>query len=943
MDHIQEIATKFIKSLKDTFTKPTQVNADAVSITSYALIKVILDNEATIYKYLTNYLNLNEQTYNIFIENIRNTPIHELFTYSLEQNLHVLYLANYMYVINNSENKQYDNIFTTIEEYKITELEIASYLRYHKIHCNPLLLYIFLIYASEGLDIELNFREEYGHDSPLFDYIIESGIIHNTLEAKQSINDLLMQRVPDGTNFNDVLSGDALQRKDDGIRRTNFDYHGNLGTKLYKVPENKILVIITPFNRVSSSIYTKLEKNILQQIFKKSNIVKFINNYTCYIDFVVTADGLKDCVLYGMQVYYPGQPYYDINLEVSTKDKEDFSFMGTYTYTQNMSGSGPELNVEHNKKLVNTSIAGLIAGYNPDIHPYNDDLELIFVTSCRTFNQGRISNYAIEMMYRYNKIHNLLNDIISQCDIQIEPIFMHSTVTTCAYEMGDMYRKIDESKIKNDAEKLSLMFNKRLSPMRKREFLINNSSTPGNKKRYKYNDRILSFLLSASDHEKINRLYGDVFQLLNENPSYLSHIYDNMKKLLELELEHILTDYKNLLNLLNYIVITHNFNNLYMKLENTAEEVYPVSIIFTVYLLFIKNIDIHNPTINTLVLDTLSYMFNLFNIQLKSKMTDIAQLIQKNTNSNSMNYKVLYELQQHIYDCFDVLLTWFNIYNNTYGFNLQARQIYALFYNFTTLIWNEYSPFFVVISIFQLYEKHRNIIDNHMFLNIFNSLIIIHEGMDTEEKDIFILHAKIMLLLFNNIYKPTKVNINTYKKPNTTQKSSAVKRKASNLIKSTTNTINTKKSKSNNSSIYIFNIFNIVNFVNSKFNNSKIDLATIIRKILNYINDVKKNDRSLITLLDKIKTTYIKLVDSIVHGFSEYEPEPITVDINPYQNPIQITETPMYDAATPMDEINTPNQALSPTFSASLQYNYEADTPMPLGEEGEEREEMELN
>ncbi len=928
----------FMKELKHTFPpinleSGTQVNSAAVNLTINALISVIKERRDAVYTYLQGYIELTEYNYNKLILLLDDDSLYQLFTYALEQNLHLLYLATYGDLVNNAQNRIYIGILLKSDE--------SHHLGYHKIYNGPLLLGILIEIMNSEMLGAYRFKPNMTIDTAIYDYIFENKLMEPVIQARHSINTQLMSLVPEGTSFDAIYSGEALSGIDDGIKRTHFDYHGNLIPNIRQVPENKIIVIITPLNRVAKSTYSKLEKFIIQNIFHKSNIVKFINNYTCYIDSIVTADGIKDCVLYGLQVFYPGQYYFDIGLTFAEKDKDSFSFMGTYTYTHSQNpDTVPSLSYRHNKSYVHTPLSELINGDYSDIHEKNNSIEVVFVTSCRTFSQGHIDNHVIELMYRYNKIHNLINDTICQCVQPVEPINTHVSLTTCAYNMGDMYRKIDESKIKNEADKTSLMFNKRLSPMRKRNLLNSNSSTLNSNLVLKYHNRVLNALISEIPNKNESKLYGDIIQILNETPEYINEILKLMSNIPQPKI----ISYKKIINLLNHIVVNDEYEAIFLNIaEIPDEDTYPLSIVFAIYNLYISNIYNYRSMLdlNTIydAIDTIVYMYYLLLKRISTIQYKLLKIQSEYVSiaDNTKNY--IYKL----YDCiFSIFKTIFNFYKICIdkSYELQSSQLYTLYINTVIFIWENYNPIFVILAIFNLYQENPQIIDNPMFSHILATLKISKPVMSNNALiNLYAKNSNILLILYKKLVRNTKTNVQPV-----TQKIG--KRKSANNLG--TLIVNTKKAKTIQQSQYKFSMHNILIFANEKFINSRKDFANIVADILDKIDTIDINNSSKFNYDSLIETmlTSSENIESSEYPLFEYEPTAINVNIvrkdNLAEEEIDMPGTPIYQGLSPTySDSSQTYQGLSPTYSDSSQPNYEAATPMPLDEE--ESEEMELN
>jgi hypothetical protein len=263
---------------------------------------------------------------------------------------------------------------------------------------------------------------------------------------------------------------------------------------------------------------------------------------------------------------------------------------------------------------------------------------------------------------------------------------------------------------------------------------------------------------------------------------------------------------------------------------------------------------------------------------------------------------------------------------------------------------------FVILAIFNLYQENQQIIDNPMFSHILATLKISKPVMSNNALiKLYTKNSNILLILYIKLVRNTKTNVQPV-----TQKIGKRKAAANNLGNLP---VNTKKAKASQQSQYKFSMHNILIFANEKFINSRKDFANIVveDKINSRLVNKTSNNKNVSLLKTMLKST--EIIESPEYYQYEYEPPAINVNIvrkdNLAEEEIDMPGTPIYpDDLKPMysdssqmyqglsptySDSSQTYQGLSPTYSASSQPNYKAATPMPLDEEMEEREEMELN
>ena len=350
----------------------------------------------------------------------------------------VIYLSQYKMLIKSGKK----NIAKNLIKFEITEndsMQDELYFKITEIYFIAYLTASFAIHANLQLQLNLN--------TSILDYMTNDIIL-----STNEIDKIMATR--------DVFSKTPVSE----IKRTILSYHGEQTSNLFKLPPNKVLVILTPVNWY---IYSKISDyifKILKTLNSDEHIKRFINNYMCYINTITSGgtDESQDCLLNGMQVYYGGQYYFDIELGATNNDLDSVGKFDTYTYDQTT-----DTLKAHNKKILDTSIYEEIIDDNKP--------EIIFIKSCRVAESKYVNNLLVELIYRYAKIHDVIADAVSLCpesDIEKAKIKVDSSVPYCSKsDYTDYFTQRSRIKTHNDPKYEKLLLNGNLSGIRHKKNL----------------------------------------------------------------------------------------------------------------------------------------------------------------------------------------------------------------------------------------------------------------------------------------------------------------------------------------------------------------------------------------------------------------------------------------------------------------------------------------
>ncbi len=255
------------------------------------------------------------------------------------------------------------------------------------------------------------------------------------------------------------------------IKKTLLQIHGASGLNTYVVPTNKILVILTPFNRVGFS--NNNIKTAMEWMLSPDNISAFIASPICFIDKfiadIATMDPASEPALSGVQIFYSGHTYFDISLSINSPDlKHGF---GSYHIINHKFED--DKTIHKDNVPIKTTLHEYLSGLDTTIP------EIIILDCCRSANET-IPNSMVELTYRYNKIHNIITDNIGLCynpktDIPI----MYPGLFNLNYDYTKLFVKYRDIPVPdlstlsiNNAElETSLFKNTALTPIRQKDLM----------------------------------------------------------------------------------------------------------------------------------------------------------------------------------------------------------------------------------------------------------------------------------------------------------------------------------------------------------------------------------------------------------------------------------------------------------------------------------------
>ncbi len=373
----------------------------------------------------------------------------------------------------------------------------------------------FNIYNLFVIDCILSELGVFGEDSNL-NLLIASLELQNTKSIENNVNTL--------TKFITYVENNI------DIKKTYLLIHGAPGIDTYVVPDNKILVILTPFNRVGFS--NPNIKTALEWMLSPDNISSFIASPICFIDKFIanqaTMDPTSEPGLNGAQIFYSGHTYIDIELSIN---KPDFKFgFGSYDLVNDKFKNDGTI---HDKNVP----------LNTTLHTYFDKLdktipEIVILYCCRSANET-IPNGMIELTYRYNKIHNLITDNIGLCyNPKTEIPILYPSPFTLNFDYTKQYMKYHEIPIPdlstlsiNSAELESSLFkNTALTPIRQKDSLALSSI----KEKAFYTTDITNLSYETYVTININSDIQNIADFFRWNPpNFIAKLHDICTKLSE--------------------------------------------------------------------------------------------------------------------------------------------------------------------------------------------------------------------------------------------------------------------------------------------------------------------------------------------------------------------------------------------------------------------------
>jgi hypothetical protein len=369
----------------------------------------------------------------------------------LRNNRYIIYLTQYIDIFKNRKNSSYAENLSNIDE-------VSKLNKYFNLY-NDMVVYVLLynIYKHSSKKIK-ELPVDILPDPIKFikTYIYESNVVNE-------INVTISKFIHEDT-FPKILKSYVLM-------------HGAPLSTIAVVPPNKILIIITPFNRYGYVANLTYLHELLTWMLSRENLYNFIKSPACFINSLLSLPGAasepatRECIINGIQIFYEGQPYFDIRLGQDINDVTNLG-SGYYTFDNELDDSEPNKFKKHGTLLtekVSTTLSHLLNDLSVE-RPHVP--EIIIQHSCRFANDKLPSN-IVELIYRYNKIHNIITDTVGECMITQQPP-KFTTKFKCGTNYAQYYYKPTKAAANNNKTKklpISLMNNSmfnnsKLTPIR---------------------------------------------------------------------------------------------------------------------------------------------------------------------------------------------------------------------------------------------------------------------------------------------------------------------------------------------------------------------------------------------------------------------------------------------------------------------------------------------
>jgi hypothetical protein len=254
----------------------------------------------------------------------------------------------------------------------------------------------------------------------------------NNIVKKNILDPIVEQlyKITDTNKINDLLT--KLFSFCDNYKKLldnpNFDpifnvilSHGSQTGDIKLVPDNCLICITTPPNRFLINNNTKDSKLISMISTNNAFLEQYIKNPLCtqlYKD--LNNVNIKN-KFFMSTVYFPGQPYYDINITPETDNSINlYKYQGLYTFTKsNMTIPKPKkINyIDKSIKHINGRRAfGTIQEYSLNLSEYLDSLDkanfhIIILESCRSMDTNLVSSNIqnTEKIYKFENFIYYLN------------------------------------------------------------------------------------------------------------------------------------------------------------------------------------------------------------------------------------------------------------------------------------------------------------------------------------------------------------------------------------------------------------------------------------------------------------------------------------------------------------------------------------------------------
>lgn len=318
----------------------------------------------------------------------------------LRNNRYLIYLTQYVDILKNRKNPKYADELSNMDE-------TSNINKYFNLY-NEMVVYV-LLYNIYNQPSSKKIKE-----LPVNILPNPINIIKTYISESNVVNEI-----------NDTISKFTMEDTIPKILKSYVLMHGAPLSTIAVVPKNKILIIITPFNRYGYVPSLTYLHELLTWMLSGENLYNFIKSPACFINSLLSLPvaasdpATRECIINGIQIFYEGQPYFDISLGQDLNDIIN-SGSGYYTFNNELDDSLPNKFERHKTLLTgktDTTLSYLLNGLSVE----RPDVPEIFIQhSCRFANDKLPSN-IIELIYRYNKIHNIITDTVGECMITQQP------------------------------------------------------------------------------------------------------------------------------------------------------------------------------------------------------------------------------------------------------------------------------------------------------------------------------------------------------------------------------------------------------------------------------------------------------------------------------------------------------------------------------------------
>lgn len=416
----------------------------------------------------------------------------------LQRCRYIIYLAQYLYVYKNGSTGMF-----TIDA-------ITGDYKYFNIYSNMVIDFI-LDMSSAFID-----TPKYQSTNTIEHYILNSSIIQN-------INSQIK-----------YFTGNTQK-----LEKQLVISHGSQLSAISKVPDNIILVMITPYNRISTKTAVPHLITDLQYVLQGSMVNLFITTPTCFIDkkLKTTMDFNNKCLFNAVQIYYPNQSFMDIELSYNKKDFDDMA-AGIYNFNNKTNKFDARNKTQDN--LDKILLSDYLITSSAAANARHDIPKIVVQYSCRVAN-NELKPYFVELSYRYNKIHNVFVDSSGKC--LLKPNTLTDSANTCD-NYNTFFSKLantipgENAKPNNvyRAIKPYLFMNNKLSPIR--------GTRSQKSKNYDY-------IITHAYDDKIDAIFNDYMR---------NYSFNNIISLLS----YITVDYGvKVLSMIDKIIINSRLNKLF--------------------------------------------------------------------------------------------------------------------------------------------------------------------------------------------------------------------------------------------------------------------------------------------------------------------------------------------------------------------------------------------